>query len=74
MTPEKRMQIITAALMSFSMALLFSGAFTWWRFGFSYEWLKAWLAGFAISWPASMILAMAIGGPIRHVAMKLAFR
>ena len=72
MNTERKIQTATTVLMSFSLALLFSGIFTWLNFGFSVAWLKAWPFGFAVGWPLALVLPLLIAKPVRKVAVKLA--
>jgi hypothetical protein len=72
MHPEKKVQIITAILMSAFMSLLLSGFFSWLNLGFTLIWLKAWAIGFSMGWPLALGTVLIVGRPIRQLAIRLA--
>lgn len=72
MHPDKKIQIVTAVLMSCFMSLLLSGFFTWLNLGFTQVWLRAWASGFAMGWPLALGTVLVVGRPIRQIAIRLA--
>ncbi|MBO3761071.1 DUF2798 domain-containing protein [Ciceribacter sp. L1K22] len=72
MAPQIKVALLTSLMMSFAMSLFFSGFFTYRAFGFGADWLWAWGRGIAIGWPIGFLIATAIGGPVRMIALRLA--
>lgn len=72
MTPQKKMQIITGALMTTAMACALSGFFSTLNVGFSAQLPLVWLKNFAMGWPVGFVVSALVGGPIQHIASRLA--
>lgn len=72
MPPETRMALLTSLLMSFCLALFFSGFFTLLRFGATAQWLATWPRGFALAWPLGFAMSFLLGAPIRRLSARLA--
>ena len=71
MTPQIKINLLIALLMSFAMSAFFSGFFTYLAFGPTPQWLASWARGFAIGWPLGFLIAVAIGKPVRTIALRL---
>lgn len=71
MTTQTRINLMIALLMSFAMSAFFSGFFTYLAFGPTPQWLASWVRGFAIGWPLGFLIAVAIGRPVRSIALRL---
>lgn len=71
MTPQLKINLMIALLMSFAMSTFFAGFFTYLAFGPTPQWLASWARGFAIGWPLGFLIAVAIGKPVRTIALRL---
>ncbi|MFD2250353.1 hypothetical protein FHS82_001373 [Pseudochelatococcus lubricantis] len=72
MTTQKKMQIITGALMTTAMACALSGFFSMLNVGFSAELPLVWLKSFVMGWPVGFVVSALVGRPIQHLASRLA--
>lgn len=55
---NKKIIIIAQVLISFMMALLMSGIFSFINLGFTELWIKTWLSNFIVAWPIAFILSL----------------
>lgn len=72
MTPQKKQQVITGALMTTAMALTLSGFFSLIHVGLTADWPLAWLKNFVMGWPVGFVVSAIVAGPVQRIASRLA--
>jgi len=68
---QRRTLIIAQLLISFKMALLMTGIFSFIPMGLSMEWLKTWAEHFITAWPIAFVLSMLVSRSSFSMAMYL---
>lgn len=69
---QKKQTILVAQLfISFMMALLMTGIFSFFELGMTHAWLRAWMGHFMIAWPIAFVLSIVVGAIGFKLAIKI---
>lgn len=68
---QPRTIIIAQLLISFKMAFLMTGIFSFLPMGLTLEWLKAWAEHFIVAWAIAFVLSLFVSRSSFSIAMRL---
>lgn len=69
---QKKQTILVAQfIISFMMALLMTGIFSFFELGMTQTWLEAWMRHFIVAWPIAFVLSIIVGAIGFKLAIKI---